>query len=276
MKKINLFLVGAPKCGTTSLADSLSCFQEISMCRKKEPNFFNSDHKNFFDCNSINEYLNLYNFNDESIYYLDASTVYLRSKDAIPNILDYNPNSKFIICYRKNLVEMFVSVYNQLYKSQQIKIPISKIQDINDIKMLKEICNICNLSEQIHKLLRDVENKSSILFISIDELDNEKIMDLKISNFLNVKKGQYVRKNSNKGVDYLRVKSIPTLVKNFNKIKLIIGLKHFSFGFAKYLNKINRKPGKSRVARPLIIQINSILKSKQIMFDDVVKKNFYI
>ena len=170
---------------------------------------------------------------------------------------------------------MFVSVYNQLYKSQQIKIPISKIQDINDIKMLKEICNICNLRNK-YKLLRDVENKSSILFISIDELDNEKIMDLKISNFLNVKKGQYVRRNSNKGVDYLRVKSIPTLVKNFNKIKLIIGLKHFSFGFAKYLNKINRKPGKSLVARPLIIQINSILKSNQRMFDDVVKKNFYI
>ena len=71
MKKINLFIVGAPKCGTTSLADSLSCFQEISMCRKKEPNFFNSDYKNFFDCNNINENLNLFNLNDESIYYLD-------------------------------------------------------------------------------------------------------------------------------------------------------------------------------------------------------------
>ena len=100
MKKINLFIVGA-RSVAQHLLQILSCFQEISMCRKKEPNFFNSDYKNFFDCNTINEYLNLFNLNDESIYYLDASTVYLRSKDAIPNILDYNPNSKFIICYRK-------------------------------------------------------------------------------------------------------------------------------------------------------------------------------
>ena len=54
MKKTNLFLIGAPKCGTTSLAESLSSFQEISLGKKKEPNFFNTDFKNLIDCNDIN------------------------------------------------------------------------------------------------------------------------------------------------------------------------------------------------------------------------------
>lgn len=265
--KVNLFLVGAPKCGTTSLAESLSCFQEISIGRKKEPNFFNSDFKNLFDCKNINEYSNLFNFNDEFDYYLDSSTVYLRSSDAIPNIKNYNSDSKFIICYRNNLTQMFVSVYNQLYKTQKIKTPISQIENIHNIKMLEEICNICNLGEQTQRLINCIDDKSSILFISMDELNNDEIMDKKLSSFLKVKTGQYFNRKSNQGIKTVRSKSLIYLVNFLNKIKFLFGLKHVSFGFAEQINQINYKKGKNHISPFLKSQIYSQLESYQ--------KNFY-
>ena len=39
-RKVNLFIVGAPKCGTTSLYKYLSEHYEVFMSPVKEPNFF--------------------------------------------------------------------------------------------------------------------------------------------------------------------------------------------------------------------------------------------
>jgi hypothetical protein len=271
-KKTNLFLIGAPKCGTTSLAESLSSFQEISLGKKKEPNFFNSDFKNLIDCNDINEYLNLYNFNNDSIYFLDSSTVYLRSQDAVSNIIDFNSQSKFILCYRKNLTKMFVSVYNQLYKSQKIKVPLSKVKDINDISMLDEIISICNLGEQIQKLLDRIDDINSILFIPMNELDNMEKIDRRLSRFLNVKMNQYYKRKSNVGVKRIRSKSLPILVAKLNKLKLFFGLKHISFGFNKQITKMNHERGNSYIHPYLISQIVSVLESYQINFDECINK----
>ena len=45
-RKPNLFLIGAPKCGTTSLASYLSDHPQIFVSDPKEPHFFNTDSEN--------------------------------------------------------------------------------------------------------------------------------------------------------------------------------------------------------------------------------------
>jgi Sulfotransferase family len=48
MIKPNFFILGAPKCGTTSLAVWLSEHPHIYM-PQKEPHFFNTDHRRFLN-----------------------------------------------------------------------------------------------------------------------------------------------------------------------------------------------------------------------------------
>ena len=43
MKKPNLFIVGKPKCGTTTLSSFLKHHPEIFMSTPKEPNYFCTD-----------------------------------------------------------------------------------------------------------------------------------------------------------------------------------------------------------------------------------------
>ena len=54
MIRPNFFILGAPKCGTTSVAAWLSEHQEVYMSPTKEPHFFNTDHKRFL--NSLESY----------------------------------------------------------------------------------------------------------------------------------------------------------------------------------------------------------------------------
>lgn len=111
-KKVNLFIIGAPKCGTTSLYSYLAQHEKISGGKAKEPHYFNSDFPNFRWFHSLSEYENNYLLNNSSDYYIDSSVMYLYSNNAIENIYNYNPNAKIIIMVRE-LTDFYLSFHNQ-------------------------------------------------------------------------------------------------------------------------------------------------------------------
>lgn len=49
MIKPNFFIVGAPKCGTTSLAHWLAGHPQVFMSPVKEPHFFNTDYQRYLN-----------------------------------------------------------------------------------------------------------------------------------------------------------------------------------------------------------------------------------
>jgi|GEM_PF-5584338 hypothetical protein len=52
---------------------------------------------------------------------MDASVWYLFSEEAVPNILEYNPDAKFIVMLR-NPADMFFSLYQQfLFSGKETK-----------------------------------------------------------------------------------------------------------------------------------------------------------
>ena len=59
--KVNFMLIGAMKCGTSTLAHILKSHPEIGFCKTKEPQFF-SRTKNWKL--NINEYHELFNFEE--------------------------------------------------------------------------------------------------------------------------------------------------------------------------------------------------------------------
>ena len=101
----NLFLIGAPKTGTTSLAAELAQHPRVFCPPVKEPRFY--DAKIFYDFpedqNPITrrDYLALYESAPENaLWRLDASVFVMYSLDAVRNILSDSPDARFIVVLR--------------------------------------------------------------------------------------------------------------------------------------------------------------------------------
>lgn len=113
-KKVDLFIFGAPKCGTTAMVDYLGQHPSVFFPNIKEPHFFCTDFDAFRRIRSGQEYADLYPFDNEEIkVFGDASVWYLYSKNAAKNVFDYNPNAKIVVMLR-NPVEMLPSLHTQL------------------------------------------------------------------------------------------------------------------------------------------------------------------
>jgi hypothetical protein len=112
MNKPNLFIIGAPKCGTTSLAEWLSQHPQVFLPESRiEPNFFNTDHVEKFRL-ELAEYERLFEpAGDRHKCVCEKSVWYLSSTDAVPNILEYRPDAKFVVCVR-NPIEMAYALHH--------------------------------------------------------------------------------------------------------------------------------------------------------------------
>lgn len=101
----DLFLIGAPKAGTSALADSL-CRHPSIYCWKKEPRFFDAsvfyDDPDLYPIKNITDYLKNYDnpVSKAAAYRLDASVFNMYSRDSIARIQELNPNAKFILVLR--------------------------------------------------------------------------------------------------------------------------------------------------------------------------------
>lgn len=135
--KVNLFLVGAMKAGTTKLVDVLKSCPEIYIPPIKEPNYFVTSPppilygpSNYFDLDRYfrskfpepkhianlqksEHYKQLYSLAKGQKYLLDASTMYLHAPDVAAKIYAYNPQAKIIILTRDPL-ERTYSHYRML------------------------------------------------------------------------------------------------------------------------------------------------------------------
>jgi hypothetical protein len=111
----NLFIVGAAKCGTTSLYQYLDQHPEIAMSTWKEPRFFGSDLviRNDDRCRDMNQYLALFQHAPEAKVLGEATVYYMPSEKAAEEIKAFNPEAKIIIMLR-NPVDMMFSWHGQL------------------------------------------------------------------------------------------------------------------------------------------------------------------
>jgi len=119
MNKVNLFLVGAAKSGTTSLATLLSDNESIYISDIKEPHYFLNDH----GVKTIKEYERLF-VNRNERYLLDASTGYLYDEQACDKIYKYNKDAKILIILR-NPIDMVSSFWEYMKANGQEQLDFS-------------------------------------------------------------------------------------------------------------------------------------------------------
>jgi len=129
--KVNLFIVGAMKAGTTSFVELLSQHQDIFVPPVKEPHFFVDampqelyEPNKFFSLENylehefpnplhitkvetIVQYQRVYSQHQGETYQLDGSTAYLHAIESAQKIYEYNPEAKIIVLLRDPLERSF-------------------------------------------------------------------------------------------------------------------------------------------------------------------------
>ena len=178
--KVDFFIVGAPKAGTTSLYHYLNEHPEISMSSQKEPDYFSDADlqnegmyygKNRID--TIKKYHNLFDNNSESKLKGEASVSYLFYKNVPQKIKEYNTDSKIIIMLRDPIDRAF-SHYLMDYRLGLVS---DSFEDIIDQKSVHKDAKLfyqqyIELSEYANQVKRylDVFDSREILFIEYEDL----------------------------------------------------------------------------------------------------------
>jgi hypothetical protein len=116
MRIPDFFMIGAPKCGTTSIYHYLRAHPRIFMPANKEPHFFATDFPDFRSADSESRYLELFAGAGEDQILGEASTWYLYSEAALSTIKRWNPDARFIVFVR-NPIEMAPALHSQLVYS---------------------------------------------------------------------------------------------------------------------------------------------------------------
>ncbi len=109
----DLFIVGAPKCGTSSLYRYLSGHPQIFMARPKEPQFFEADRLARFGMrfpDDLDRYLALFANAGGARRIGEASTSYFEAPAAPARIRDFAPTARIIVMLR-NPVDMMDSLH---------------------------------------------------------------------------------------------------------------------------------------------------------------------
>lgn len=252
MKTPNLFIIGAPKCGTTSMAYYLDQHRDVFVSKYKEPHYFNIDSKHRFTF-SFEQYLSNFKEAKKSKYLVDASVWYLYSKVAVKEIEKVSKNSKYIVMLR-NPVEMFYSLHQQLLFSgiENVKSPLkawllqADREKGNNVpygcrdSSLLLYRETCKLGIQVERLL-EIIDRNNICFVLLDDLkQNSDLCYKKILDFLDLEKiplDSYEVINPKKQKRFFWLSNIFSFV---NKVKRFLNITG-GIGIANLLVKLNKK-----------------------------------
>ena len=246
----NFFIIGAPKCGTTSLANWLKDHPQVFLSTPKEPQYFNKDYKAQYRPKDIQEYELLFQQAGNCLAIGEASTGYLVSEVAVPELLKYCSRAKIIVCLR-NPVSMVPSLHAQrLKEGVESKADIKHAWELQETrqaghqipltcidKKLLMYGEYCLLGKQIERLLQRVSSEQiHFTFLEDIRLQPESTYK-KITDFLEVDDWSCNFNIHNAGT-VPRFLYISRGVKSLVLLKQRLGLKS-KFGLGSWINKMN-------------------------------------
>lgn len=194
--KVDFFIVGAPKSGTTSLYHYLNQHQDICMSLIKEPNYFSSEELNdqglYYKAKVISKLESYHKiFIKEKDHQLlgEASVSYLFYQNVPLKIYKYNPNAKIIILLR-NPIERAHSHYLMDYRLGHTKISLDSILNDSSVKdhalLYQQYIELGFYYNQVKRYV-DVFGHDNVCVMLYDKLkENNEQLTNNILRFLNV------------------------------------------------------------------------------------------
>tara|TARA_B100000886_G_scaffold340503_1_gene310582 strand:+ start:7774 stop:8622 length:849 start_codon:yes stop_codon:yes gene_type:complete len=189
--KVNTFIVGAAKAGTTSLHHYLNQHTDVSMSSVKEPNFFSSKEVGslFYNSKCItdsNDYHKLFSKEKRQIRG-EASVSYLYYENVPNRIHDYNSEAKIIIMLREP-IERALSHY---LMDCRLGFCSVKLEDIiadsqSYPQHFQQYLELGNYYSQL-KRYYDIFKKEQLLVIFYEDFKNDTKKVMKsVFNFLEI------------------------------------------------------------------------------------------
>ncbi|MEX0902116.1 MAG: sulfotransferase domain-containing protein [Pseudohongiellaceae bacterium] len=188
MKKPNLYVIGAPKCGTTTLAYWMSQHPEVYVSPRKEPHYFFNPYRmgmSLWDYEALFEEVRP----TQSVV-AEASIWYLYSEVAVVRILNYNPDAKFVVCLR-NPMEMAPSLHMQRYYSgYEMEPDFNLAWQLNSVREAGSLTKVygidpemgdpshmsyrkvCMLGRQVEQLLSRID-RDRVFFMFLDDMQSD-------------------------------------------------------------------------------------------------------
>lgn len=263
--KPNLFIVGAPKCGTTALAAWLAEHPQVFMSATKEPHHFSTDYQLM---PSREAYEALFaGATSADRYRCEASVWSMYSPTAVPNMLAYAPDARFIAMVR-NPVEIAPSTHRQqCFNSNELVTDFDKALDLNDARLTGSTTGVasgyppdhlayfhsCALGWQLKRLLDRVP-KQQLHVVIYDDLkaDPRRVYD-KVLEFLDVSPfapSEFRRINVAKERRFV---ALDRAVRALGHLKARSGIR-VRFGVLAALRKWNRKRAENVEIGPALRQ----------------------
>ena len=165
--KVDLMIIGAMKCGTTTLADLLKAHEGVSFCKEKEPEFFSKDPD--WRAN-IDRYHALFTQKPGALY-AEASTGHTFqphfNRSIWNDLFDYNPQLKFIYLVR-DPIDRIVSHYMHIYERGYIDLTLEEA--------VRTVPILLNVSRYHAQVLPFIERfgRERVLLLRFDQLMKER------------------------------------------------------------------------------------------------------
>lgn len=265
----NFFIIGAPKCGTTSLAEYLREHPNVFFTDPKEPHYVASDLPRKELVSNDEEYLQLYaGATDQHTARGEGSVWGLYSEVAATKILQLNPEARIIVMLR-NPVEQVQSMHSywvaigmedqlsfrKAWALQDERLQGRQLPRASKVRRLYQYAEIAKFGQQVKRLL-DTVPASQVKIVLLEDLkrDAEKVYS-EILDFLDLEEPeqplQFDVHNENKVVRSTfiasAVRRIPTILEPYVKaFKRVTGIKnlHIMHMINKLEKRVNQKPGR--------------------------------
>ncbi len=194
--KPNLFIVGAPKCGTSAWVKYLKRRDDVFISKPKEPHYFNTDMPGFRWFYDNETYLRIFENAGDSKWIGESSIMYLYSTEAAQNIARFAPDAKIIAFVRSH--GSFIRSYHQqlLYNRDESDTDLRRVWNLageRPADQMPEHCrdpklvdykSVAAFSEQIERYLAHFPRESIKIVRFEDWTANPRATYLEILEFL--------------------------------------------------------------------------------------------
>lgn len=265
-KKPNFFIIGAPKCGTTSLAMWLSEHPNVFMPKIKELDYFDFDRRKGY-ADDLARYERFFaDVRDEHLAIGEASTGYLRSRVAVDEILKYSPEARFIVGLR-NPVEMAISWHRQaVFEAWEDVLDFETAWRLQEARRsgqhIPRLCpdvsnllyaEVCALGSQLARLYEKVP-RDRVFIYTLDEMRSDpRSLWIRVQEFLKVPDD-----GRQHFPTYNQAKHVPKILRIVTRIvvdiKRNLGI-YYGLGILNRMNKIFARKPVENVSRNFLLEL---------------------
>jgi hypothetical protein len=181
MPKPNFFIVGLPKCGTTSLFRLLETHPQIYTPKVKEPAFFNPQRTN--RVKEIDAYLAMFEQAQPQHKAIgEGSTCYAYTPGALENIREFAPDARIIIMFREPIslcrsLHQFLTylgtedapTFEQAWRMQADRAKGIGVPPTNGLPLQLQYGYVAQMGKHLQHLL-EVFPKEQVLTVFLEDL----------------------------------------------------------------------------------------------------------